>query len=519
DVELAQLTTKFSEHVLDSTNAYEEIFTDAGQLAGLPESAMEAARASAKSKGKEGWRFTLQAPSYVALMTYLDDAAVRERFYRAYAGRASSGEHDNTPLVPRILGLRKEKATLLGFADFADMVLVDRMAKSGARAYEFLEDLRSKTEAHFAAENEALAGFRRELEGEDAAPPAPWDVAYYAEKQRQARFDFDEEQLRPYFPLEQVVAGMFETVERLYGVKVAAVENVPGWHADVQYYEIREGDSVLGGFYSDWFPREDKRGGAWMDAFLTGEPAVAGRRHVGLICGNMTPPVEGKPALLTHREVETVFHEFGHLLHHCLSRVEVRGLSGTSVAWDFVELPSQIMENWCWERPSLDLFARHWQTGEAIPGDLFEKMRKARNYRAAAAQMRQLSFGVVDLKLHREYDAARDGGLVAYTRAILQQFAPAPLPEPYAMILAFTHLFASPVGYGAGYYSYKWAEVLDADAFSLFREKGVFDRETGLRFRRHILEKGDAEDPEVLYRGFRGRGPQLDALLERQGLQ
>ncbi|MBS1829562.1 MAG: M3 family metallopeptidase [Acidobacteria bacterium] len=519
DVELAQVTTKFSEHVLDSTNAFEEVFTDIGRLVGLPESALAAARASAKAKGIDGWRFTLQGPSYLALMTYLDNAAIRERFYRAYANRAASGAHDNHELAARILALRKEKAKLLGFADFADMVLVDRMAKTGARAFEFVQNLKSRTERFFAAETEELAAFRRELEGAGAPAPAAWDVAYYAEKQRQAKYDFDEEELRPYFPLEQVVAGMFETVERLYGVKVTEVKGVPGWHADVKYYEIREGGAVLGSFYSDWFPREDKRGGAWMDAFLTGEPAVAGRHHVGLICGNMTPPVEGKPALLTHREVETVFHEFGHLLHHCLSRVQVRGLSGTSVAWDFVELPSQIMENWCWERPSLDLFARHWETGAPIPDELFEKMRKARNYRAAAAQMRQLSFGIVDLKLHREYDAERDGDMVAYTRAILQEFAPAPLPEPYAMILAFTHLFASPVAYGAGYYSYKWAEVLDADAFSLFREKGVFDRETGLRFRRHILEKGDTEDPEELFRSFRGRDPQLEPLLERQGLQ
>lgn len=519
DVELAQITTKFSEHVLDSTNAFEEIFTAEQQLAGLPESAVAAARASARSKGKEGWRFTLQAPSYTALMTYLDDAAARERFYLAYAQRAASGEHDNHPLVPRILALRKEKAKMLGFADFADLVLVDRMAKTGGAAYEFLEKLKTKSVDYFRAETAALTSFRRELEGPDAPPLAAWDIAYYAEKERQAKYDFDEEELRPYFPLEQVVAGMFETVERLYGVNVRPLDGVPGWHPDVKYYEIREGDAVLGSFYSDWFPREDKRGGAWMDAFLTGEPAVAGRHHVGLICGNMTPPVEGKPALLTHREVETVFHEFGHLLHHCLSKVEVRGLSGTSVAWDFVELPSQIMENWCWERPSLNLFARHWQTGEPIPEELFQKMRKARNYRAAAGQMRQLSFGMVDLKLHREYDAERDGDVVAYTRAILQEFAPAPLPEAYAMILAFTHLFSSPVGYGAGYYSYKWAEVLDADAFSLFREKGVFDRETGLRFRRQILEKGDAEDPAELFRAFRGRDPQLEALLERQGLQ
>jgi oligopeptidase A len=393
------------------------------------------------------------------------------------------------------------------------------MAHTGETAMEFVNNLRVKSQGYFDRENQDLFAFRRELEGPSAPPLQPWDLSYYAEKERKAKYDFDEEELRPYFQLEQVITGMFETVERLYGVTMREIPAVPAWHSDVKYYEIREGGQLLGSFYADWHPRETKRGGAWMDAFLTGEPAVPGRPHIGVICGNLTPPVEDKPALLTHREVETIFHEFGHLLHHCLSRVEVRGLSGTSVAWDFVELPSQIMENWCWERESLDLFARHWQTGVPIPEDLFRKMVSARNYRAAAAQMRQLSFATVDLKLHREYDASRDGDPVIYARDILQQFSPAPLPEDYAMILGFTHLFASPVAYGAGYYSYKWAEVLDADAFSLFREKGVFDRETGLRFRRHVLEKGDSEDPADLFRTFRGRDPDLNALLVRQGLQ
>ncbi len=519
DVELAQVTTKFSENVLDATNAYEEVFTEEKQLAGLPPSAVAAARASAKAKGVDGWRFTLQAPSYIALMTYLDDAATRERFYRAYQARASAPPFDNRSLVPRILELRKQKATLLGFQDFADLVLIDRMAHTGATAMEFVNNLCVRSEEFFQRENEALTAFRRDIEGPAAPELQPWDLSYYAEKERKAKYDFDEEELRPYFQLEQVIAGMFETVGRLYGITMRQIPGVTAWHPDVKYYEIHDNGQLLGSFYADWHPRETKRGGAWMDAFLTGEPAVPGRPHIGVICGNLTPPVEDKPALLTHREVETIFHEFGHLLHHCLSRVEVRGLSGTSVAWDFVELPSQIMENWCWERESLDLFARHWQTGEPIPENLFQKMLDARNYRAAAAQMRQLSFATVDLKLHREYDPARDGDAVTYSRDILRTFSPAPLPDDYAMILGFTHLFASSVAYGAGYYSYKWAEVLDADAFSLFRERGVFDRETGLRFRKNILEKGDSEDPADLFRTFRGRDPDLNALLVRQGLQ
>ncbi|MDX1979920.1 MAG: M3 family metallopeptidase [Bryobacteraceae bacterium] len=518
DVELAQITTRYSEHVLDATNAFEEIITTESGLAGLPESAIAAARASAQQKGVEGWRFTLQAPSYTPLMTYLDDAARRERFYRAYYSRASAPPFDNRDLVPRILALRAEKAHLLGFKDFADFVLGERMAKTGARAMEFLETIRQKTVAAFERENAELLAFRRKLEGDSAPALQPWDVAYYVEKQRKALYDFDEEELRPYFSVERVVDGMFETVSRVFGVEVREVKDVPVWHPDVKYYEIVEAGRTLGAFYADWHPRETKRGGAWMDAFIIGAPAVPSRTHIGVISGNLTPPVDGKPALLTHGEVETIFHEFGHLLHHCLSRVEVRGLSGTAVPWDFVELPSQIMENWCWERESLDLFARHWQSGEPIPEDLFQKMRRARTYRAANDQMRQLSFGFVDLKLHTQYDPARDGDVIAYAKAILQPFSSAPFPPEHAMILAFTHLFASPVAYAAGYYSYKWAEVLDADAFALFLENGVFDRETGLRFRSSILEKGDSEEAADLYRSFRGRDPEMDALLRRQGL-
>jgi oligopeptidase A len=311
---------------------------------------------------------------------------------------------------------------------------------------------------------------------------------------------------------------MFSIFGRLFGIVVRPEPGVPVWDPKVSYYSIHdEADgTLLGSFYADWFPRENKRGGAWMDAFLTGLPGV--KPHLGLICGNLTPPVGGKPALLTHREVETIFHEFGHLLHHCLSRVEVRSLAGTNVPWDFVELPSQIMENWCWERESLDLFARHYETGETIPGELFEKMNRARTFRGANTQMRQLAFGVLDLSLHRIYSPGRDGDVMDYARGILQMFTPAKLPPDYGMLAAFTHLFASPVGYGAGYYSYKWAEVLDADAFTRFRQTGVFSRDVGMQFRERILAKGNSEDPAELFRNFMGRDPDLSALLERSGL-
>ena len=510
DRELTELTTKFSENVLDATNSFEYLIGDEAGLAGLPASAVAAARQSAEAKGMAGWRFTLQAPSYAAVMTYLDDRAVRERFYRAFATRAASGAHDNRELVVQILALRQEKAKLLGFAHFADLVLVDRMAKTGAAAEQFLADLKEKTAPHFERENAQLREFAgMELE--------PWDVGYYAEKLRVSLYDFDEEQLRPYFSLTGAMAGMFELTGRLFGVRVEERAGVPGWDKDVRYFDIFDsaGGEHLASFYVDMYPRENKRGGAWMDAFVTGGP---GEPHLGLMCGNLTPPIGDQPALLTHRDVETLFHEFGHLLHHSLTEVPVRELAGTSVPWDFVELPSQILENWCWERQALDLFAKHFETGEAIPEALFTKLKRARTFRAANAQMRQLSFAFVDLALHMRYDAARDGDVIAWSRALLQPFSAAKLPGEHAMIASFTHLFANPVGYAAGYYSYKWAEVLDADAFSRFRKEGVFNAETGRAFRECILSKGDSEDPAALYRKFMGRDPDPNALLIRSGL-
>jgi len=510
DVALSEATTKFSEHVLDATNAWDMVVTAEEQLKGLPPSAIAMARASAESKGAEGWRFTLQGPSYVSVMTYLDDSRLREQVWRAYNTRASSGPLDNRALMAQILELRKEKARLLGFKDFSDLVLDDRMAHTGERAQTFLQDLREKTGQRFREENQELEKFAgRKLE--------PWDIGYWAEKQRAALYDFDEEELRPYFPLERVVSGMFEIFSQILGIRVAQVNDMPVWEPDVKTYEVRDAGSGahLGSFYADWYPRENKRGGAWMDSLITGDPAKS-KPHLGLICGNLTPPVDGKPALLTHREAETIFHEFGHLLHHLLSRVEVRSLAGTSVAWDFVELPSQIMENWCWERQALDLLARHWETGAPIPEDLFQKMKRAKTFRAANNQMRQLGLGYVDLALHREWDGQEDP--VAFARRMMQPFAAAPIPEDYAMITSFTHLFSSPVGYGAGYYSYKWAEVLDADAFTRFRKEGVFSQQVGRDYRDKILARGDSEDPAELYRSFMGRDPDPQALLERAGL-
>ncbi|MFO0675952.1 MAG: M3 family metallopeptidase [Polyangiaceae bacterium] len=517
DVALSTATLTYSQNVLDATNAFEMLVTEEAQLAGLPESAVLAARESAKAKGKEGWRFTLQPPSYVAVMTHMDDRALRERMYRAWMTRGSVAPHDNRRLLGEILGLRAEKAKLLGYAHFADLVLEDRMAKSGARARAFVASLREKTLPHFARENAELQAFRAKLEGPNAPALEPWDVGYYAEKLRVSLYDFDDEALRPYFALENVLAGLFAIGTKLYGIRIERVESAPTWHPSVRVYRVAdESGAWIGSFYVDVFPREEKRDGAWMHGLVTG--TRPGEKHLGVLAANVTPPVGDRPALLTHREVETLFHEFGHLMHHALSRVAIRGMAGTNVAWDFVELPSQIMENWCWERESLDLFARHVDTGAPIPDDVLERMKRARSFRSANAMMRQLGFASVDLALHVDYDPSKDGDVVEYARASIAPFMSVAPPPGYAMICAFSHLFGGAVGYAAGYYSYKWAEVLDADAFSRFKREGVLNADVGKAFRSSILAMGDSDDPLALYRTFMGREATTDALFQRAGL-
>ena len=519
EIDLTKLTTEFSQNVLDETNAFELIITDESKLAGSPESAKQAAAENASAKDLEGWRFTLHAPSMIPVLTYLDDASIREHVWRAYNTRAVSGGRDNRRIIGRVLELRRYKAKLLGYGDFSDLVTEDRMAKAGAKAKAFIDDLRDRTQVAFERENQELQAYRNEIEGDSAPALEPWDTAYYSEKQRQARYDFNEEELRPYFPLDRVLDGLFATAQALYEIEIVE-RDAAAWDSEVKSYAIQDRDgAMIAAFYVDLFPRENKRGGAWMNALISAahheEPHSP---HLGLFCANVNPPVGGKPALLTHREVETLFHEFGHLLHHCFSRVSVRSLAGTNVAWDFVELPSQIMENWCWERSGLDLFAAHYETGERIPDELYEKMVRARTYRAANAQMRQLGFAGVDLALHQDYEPERDGEVMAYAREILQGYSAAKLPENYAMLAGFGHVFAHPVGYAAGYYSYKWAEVLDADAFTRFKKEGITNPEVGRAFRDRILSKGNSEEPEKLYRDFMGRNPELGPLLERAGL-
>ena len=516
DRELVLLTSRFAQNVLDDTSAFELVIDDVEKLRGMPQSALETARDSAQAKGLSGYRLTLQAPSVTAVLTYADDARLRETLWRAYNGRALTNELDNRPLIAKIIELRQRKATLLGFRHFADLVIEERMAKTGAQARAFVEDLSTKSEPSFEREKSELYAFRRELEGASAPELAPWDIGYYSEKLKKARYSFDDEELRPYFSFERVLDGAFRLAERLFGVTIASVPDTHTWDPNVRAFLMRDASgSELGLFYVDPFPRDNKRGGAWMHGFMT---AVPPSRHAAVFCANVQPPAGGKPSLLTHRDVETIFHEFGHLLHHCLSTVKVRSLGGTRVVQDFVELPSQIMENWCSEREGLDLFARHFESDQPIPSALLERLRAARTYRAATLQMRQLGFASVDLGLHMDYDPARDGDPITYGNRIFRRYVPAELPNDYGLLASFLHLFSHPVGYAAGYYSYKWAEVLDADAFERFRSEGLLDARVGREFRDRVLAQGDSRDPMDLYRSFRGREPRVEALLERQGL-
>jgi oligopeptidase A len=516
DRELAQLASKFSQNVLDDTNAFELVLEDESRLAGLPPSALEMARDSARASGKTGLRLTLHAPSVTSVLTYADDAALRETIWRAYNERATRGTHDNRALLGRLLELRRDKARLLGFAHFADLVTEERMAKTGAEAQQFVDDLTARTRTAFERERAELLAFRRELEGASAPELLPWDVGYYAEKLKLLRYAFDDEALRPYFPFESVLAGAFQLAERLFGVRIVPAEGLRVWHDSVRAFRLRDaGGAELGLFYVDPYPRESKRGGAWMHGLVA---AVPPQPNLAVFCANVAPPVGGKPSLLTHRDVETIFHEFGHLLHHCVSTVEVRSLAGTRVVQDFVELPSQILENWCSEREGLNLFGRHYETGAPIPDALLEGLKAARTFRAASQQMRQLGFAAADLALHMRFDPERDGDALAYGNRILQQYVASELPASYGMLASFGHLFAHPVGYAAGYYSYKWAEVLDADAFGRFQREGVMSAAVGAEFRARLLARGDSRDPMELFVSFMGRKPEVDALLARQGL-
>ena len=550
EAELSQLTQKYSENVLDSTNAWDLILDDPALLQGLPQSAIDAARQDAEARGHgtpeaPKFRFTLKAPSLIPVLEYLEDDAIRRQVWEASTRIGRTPEHDNSALVWKILRLRQEKAALLGREHFADHILHQRMARNGRAALKFVDDLHARIRPAFDKETIQLQEFRADTLHCQPDLFEPWQVAFWAEKQRRAEYDFDPEELRPWFPLDRVLAGMFDIAQRVFDLRITerptvcldpAAETPPAvsrqptepgpvevWHPSVKFYEVRnEKGTHIGSFYADWHPRDSKRSGAWMNYLRMGVPPAYGedrRLHLGLICGNMTPPLDGKPALLTHDEVCTVFHEFGHLLHQLCGSVEIPALNGVCVYWDFVELPSQLMENFCWERESLDLFARHHETGEPVPARLFKKLLAARNFRSASAMMRQLSFGKMDLELHmRPAPETDDADLDSLSRQLLEGYLMPLKTQPPSMLRRFGHLFSSPVGYAAGYYSYKWAEVLDADAFTRFQKEGVLNPEIGRDFRDKILARGNSEDPAKLFRDFMGRDPDPLALLVRSGL-
>jgi oligopeptidase A len=528
-VELAQLEQTFSEHVLDATAAYELLVTDESRLAGIPEGARRRAFERAKEKGKRGWMLTLDYPSVEPVLKYCRDRELRREIFVAYSTRCRGGQYDNRPLLARILRLRDELAGILGYASFPDYTLEDRMAGSGRRATSFETDLVERTRPYWKRDVDELSSHAAKL---GLASVEPWDASFVMEDLRRRRYDIDDETLRPYFPLPKVLDGLFEIVRRTFGFRIEERKIREVWHPDVRYFELYDDadGTLLGAFYSDWFPRAEKRQGAWMNHFVTGGPRPDGfAPHVGVICGNFTPPEGDEPALLTHREVETTFHEFGHLLHHCTSRVEIPSRAGINVAWDWVELPSQLMENWTWEREALDLFASHHRTGESLPDEIFARMVAARRYMGGWAQMRQLSLGTVDLALHSdlapklrasangsnapELDTKQGDAVMAFGERWFADFVPQPRFAEYHALTSFSHLFAG--GYAAAYYSYLWSEVLDADVFTRFKREGIFNRETGRSYVESILSRGDSADPDQLFVEFMGRQPDPGALLER----
>jgi oligopeptidase A len=520
---LSQLQTKFEENLLDATQAWKKHITDKSRLDGLPEPTLALAAQTATREGKTGWVLTLDMPSYRPVMAYAHDRALRQEIYEAYVTRASevgphAGQWDNGAAMDDILRLRGELARLLGFRNFAEYSLATKMARSTVQVLEFLQDLARRSRPFAERELRELRAFAAERGGPEQL--MAWDVPYYSERLREQRFNLSQEELRPYFPVPVVLQGMFKLVERLYGLRVAADSSAQTWHPDVQFFTLHEPDGgVRGMFYVDLYARPFKRGGAWMDECVSRRRREDGslQRPVAYLNCNFTPPIEGQPALLTHDEVLTLFHEFGHGLHHLLTAIDrpsVAGING--VAWDAIELPSQFMENWCREREVLGWISRHHQTGEPLSDALFERLWAARNFHAGLQTVRQLEFALFDFRLHSEYDPAQGHTLQTILEEVRRQVAVIEVPPFNRFPHSFSHIFAG--GYAAGYYSYKWAEVLSADAYAKFREEGLFNPETGRRFLNTILEQGGARDAMELFVAFRGREPRIDALLQDYGM-
>ena len=520
--ELSRLTSKYSDNVLDATNAWHRQVTDAALLAGLPESARALARQTAEQRGLDGWVFTLEFPSYYPVMTYADNRQLREELYTAYVTRASdhgphAGQWSNTDLMDQILALRHEAARLLGFNNYAERSLATKMAESPDQVMGFLNDLAERSRPAAERELEDLTAFASEYNGHTDLQA--WDIPYFSEKLRQQKYAISQEELKPWFPEPRVVSGLFAIVERLYGLQVETVDGIDTWHEDVHFYRIRDAAGELRGeFYLDLYARQHKRGGAWMDECICRRGTTNGvQLPVAYLTCNFSPPIGDDPALFTHDEVITLFHEFGHGLQHMLTQIDYAGVSGISgVAWDAVELPSQFMENWCWEREALDLIAGHYQSGKQLPDDLYRRMHQAKNFQSAMQMLRQLEFAIFDFRLHHDYDPAGGRSVHETLNAVREQVAVLQPPAFNRFENSFTHIFGG--GYAAGYYSYKWAEVLSADAFAAFEETGIFNRDTGDRFLRSILEQGGSREPMELFIDFRGRAPSIDALLRHSGL-
>lgn len=520
--ELSTLSNRFEENVMDATNAWSKHIVDKKQLSGLPESAMDLLRQTARQKDKDGWLLTLEFPCYMAIMTHADNRKLRHEIHKAFTTKASdqsdaNSDWDNTAIMAEIVRLRHEKAQLLGFDSYADLSLATKMADSPADILEFLTQLSDKSIAMAKQDVAALTSFANskghggELES--------WDMGYYAEKLREENYQFSQEQVKPYFPANRVLSGMFNVVQRLYGIQITEVTDVDTWHKDVQFFEISDDSGEKRGrFYIDLYARPHKRGGAWMDECVTRFKKTEGvQSPVAYLTCNFTPPIGNDPALLTHGEVETLFHEFGHGLHHMLTKVDYLSVSGIhGVEWDAVELPSQFMENWCWQPEVMALISGHYKTGEKLPEAMFQKMLASKNFQAGMQMARQVEFALFDFRIHLEYDATKSTQIYDILDEVRSEVSVVKTARFNRFPNSFSHIFAG--SYGAGYYSYKWAEVLSSDAFSLFEEKGVFDEQTGRSFLNNILEKGGSDDALALFTAFRGRKPSIDALLKHTGI-
>ena len=520
--ELSKLSSKFEENVLDATHAWKKHIQDETLLAGIPETTRTLAKTTAETDNLSGWVLTLDFPCYLAIMTYADNPALRQEIYTAFATRASDVnpdtiQWDNTKIMDDLLALRHEKARLLGFNNYAELSLATKMADTPQQVIDFLENLAHKSKEQAQTDFDELQKFARQEYQADNLNA--WDINYFSEKMRQQQLKLSQEEIRNYFPATRVIPGLFTVVNKLYGLTINEISNFDRWHSDVRFFEIYDQDNVLRGkFYLDLYARPNKRGGAWMDDCVSRKNGLDGlQTPVAYLTCNFTPPANDNPALLSHNEVITLFHEFGHGLHHMLTKVDHLSVSGINgVQWDAVELPSQFMENWCWQKPALEIISGHYQTGAPLPESLLEKMLAAKNFQSGMFMIRQLEFSLFDFQIHLNFDPTKSSNIYSTLSAIRDQFSVVTAPAFNRFAHSFSHIFAG--GYAAGYYSYKWAELLSCDAFSRFEDEGIFNPQTGADFLTHILEKGGSIDAMDLFVNFRGREPSIDALLQHNGI-